>query len=1041
MILSDLSIRRPVLATVANLLLIAFGLVAYTRLQVREYPDIEPPIVTIETEYPGAAASVMERRITQLIEDRIAGVEGIENISSISRDGVSEISVEFSVDRDIEAAANDIRESVSSVLDQFPEEVKPPEVTKQDATTEVLMWLNLTSDSMTMVDLADYADRYLLDRFSTLPGVARVRITGATRPAMRIWLDREALAARDLTVLDVEDALRRQNVELPAGAVQSLDRTLTVRLKREFTSEEEFRSLVLKRGENGYLVRLGEVAKVELGAEDSRRLFRGNGVPMVGMGIVKQSRANTLAVARAAKEEVARIKDKNNNVLPQGMSLEMSYDTSVFIEESLAEVFETLAVAVALVVLVIYLFLGSLRATLVPAVAVPVSAIATCVAMYFLDFSINVLTLLSMVLAIGLVVDDAIVVLENIHRRIEEGEPPLAAAFRGARQVGFAVIATTAVLVAVFVPIGFLEGEAGKLFTEFAFTLAIAVSVSGFVALTWCPMLASRILKSSTRSNLLTRLIDRTFQWLRNHYAKLLRRFLRYPAGAFLLVAGLAVLTWWLQRTIPSEFIPTEDRGSFFAIAQAPEGASFGFGLEIFDDIEQRLKYLIDSGEAERVLVRTPRAMGAVSDYNEVIVVVNLAPWGERRPGSVIMDEVRGKLASLRGVRTFAIMRQGLSRGLTKPFQIVVGGPTYEELAQWRDLLIEQARDYPGFVGLDYDYKETKPQLRVAIDRNRAADLGVSTANIGRTLESLMGSRRVTTYIENGEEYDVLIEGDYEGKRTPTDMTNVRVRSETTGKLIPLSSVASIEEFADSGSLNRYNRMRAITFDANLAPGYSVSEAVTHFEDLIRQHLPDAATIGYKGETLKFKETSGNLQFVFLLAIVVVFLVLAAQFESFVHPITIMLTVPIAIGGALLGLLVTGLNQSLYTQIGMIMLVGLAAKNGILIVEFINQLREEGRSYDDAIVEAASLRLRPITMTVLTTLMGTLPLVLSSGAGSETRYVTGVVILSGVGMSAVFTLFVVPLVYRAISRKTQDPGTAGRRLEAALAATAANPKE
>jgi multidrug efflux pump len=1033
MILSDLSIRRPVLATVANLLLIAFGLVAYTRLQVREYPDIEPPIVTIETEYPGASSSVMERRITQLIEDRIAGVEGIESISSISRDGVSEISVEFAVNRDIEAAANDIREAVSSVLDQFPEEVKPPEVTKQDATTEVLMWLNLTSDSMTMVDLADYADRYLLDRFSTLPGVARVRITGATRPAMRIWLDREALAARELTVLDVEEALRRQNVELPAGAVQSLDRTLTVRLKREFTSEEEFRSLVLKRGENGYLVRLGEVAKIELGAEDSRRLFRGNGVPMVGMGIVKQSRANTLAVARAAKEEVARI--KTSKALPQGMGLEMSYDTSVFIEESLAEVFETLAVAVILVVLVIYLFLGSVRATIIPAVAVPVSAIATCVAMYFLDFSINVLTLLSMVLAIGLVVDDAIVVLENIHRRIEEGEPPLAAAFRGARQVGFAVIATTAVLVAVFVPIGFLEGEAGKLFTEFAFTLAIAVSISGFVALTWCPMLASRILKSSTRSNLLTRMIDGVFQWMRHQYAKLLRRFLRYPAGAFLLVAGLGVLTWWLQRTIPSEFIPMEDRGSFFAIAQAPEGASFGFSLELFDEIESRLKYLIDSGEAERVLVRTPRAMGAVSDYNEVIVVVNLAPWGQRRPGLVVMDEVRGKLASLRGVRTFAIMRQGLSRGLTKPFQIVVGGPTYEELAQWRDLLIDKARAYPGFVGLDYDYKETKPQLRVAVDRNRAADLGISTANIGRTLEALMGSRRVTTYIDNGEEYDVLIEGDYDGKRTPTDMTNVRVRSETTGRLIPLSSVVSIEEFADSGSLNRYNRMRAITFDANLAPGFSVSEAVTHFEGLIRDHLPDTATIGYKGETLKFKETSGNLQFVFFLALVVVFLVLAAQFESFVHPITIMLTVPIAIGGALLGLLVTGLNQSLYTQIGMIMLVGLAAKNGILIVEFINQLREEGRSYDDAIVEAASLRLRPITMTVLTTLMGTLPLVLSSGAGSETRYVTGVVILWGVGLSAVFTLFVVPLVYRAISRKTQDPGTAARRLEAALAAS------
>jgi multidrug efflux pump len=1028
MILSDISIRRPVLASVMNLLLIAFGIVGYTRLQVREYPDIEPPVISIETEYPGAAASVMERRITQLIEDRIAGVEGIKTVSSISRDGVSEISVEFTVDRNIDAAANDIREAVSSVLDQFPEEVRPPEVTKQDTTTEVLMWLNLTSDSMTMVDLADYADRYLIDRFSTLPGVARVRITGATRPAMRIWLDREALAARNLTALDVEEALRRQNVELPAGAVQSLDRTLTVRLKREFASEEEFRSLILKRGEDGYLVRLGEVAQIELGAEDARRLFRGNGEPMVGLGIVKQSRANSLAVARAAKAEAALVRDS----LPEGLGLEMSYDTSVFIESSLREVYLTLAIAIGLVILVIYLFLGSVRATLIPAVAVPVSVIATCTVLYFLDFSINVLTLLSMVLAIGLVVDDAIVVLENIHRRMEQGESAMVAAYRGSRQVGFAIIATTLVLVSVFVPISFLEGDVGKLFTEFAITLAVAVSFSSFVALTWCPMLASRILRPAERDNLLTRKIDSVFRWLQSLYGKLLRRFLGYPLGAFLIVGSLAVLTVWLQRTIPSEFTPMEDRGSFFVIASAPEGASHGYSLEIFDEIEARLLYLVEAGDVTRVLVRTPRAMGAVSDYNEVIVIINLADWGGRRPALEIMDEVRAKVADLRGVRTFAIMRQGLSRGLTKPFQVVVGGPSYEELAQWRDRLMEKARSYPGFVGLDYDYKETKPQLRVVIDRNRAADLGISTANIGRTLESLMGSRRVTTYIDNGEEYDVLIEGDYAGKRSPADMANVFVRSETTDQLIPLSNVVSVEEFADSGSLNRYDRMRAITFDAGLAPGYSVSEAVEYFEKLVQETLPDTAVLGYKGETLKFKESSGSVQFIFFLAIVVVYLVLAAQFESFVHPMTILLTVPIAIAGALMGLLFTGLNQSLFTQIGMVMLVGLAAKNGILIVEFINQLREEGRAYDDAIVEAATLRLRPIMMTVLTTIMGSLPLILGSGAGSETRFVVGVVILWGVSLSAIFTLFVVPLVYRVISRGTSDPGLTGRQLDEAL---------
>ncbi|MCB1087078.1 MAG: efflux RND transporter permease subunit [Verrucomicrobiae bacterium] len=1028
MILSDISIRRPVLASVMNLLLIAFGLVSYSRLQVREYPDIEPPVITIETEYPGAAASVMERRITQIIEDRIAGVEGIENIGSISRDGVSTISVEFAVDRNVDAAANDVREAVSSLLDQFPEEVRAPEITKEDAATEVLMWLNLTSDSMPMVELADYADRYLMDRFSTLPGVARVRITGATRPAMRIWLDREKLAARNLTVLDVEEALRRQNVELPAGAVQSLDRTLTVRLKREFVSEEEFSSLILKRGSDGYLVRLGEVAQIEMGAEDARRRFHGNGVPMVGMGIVKQSRANSLAVARAAKEAAAEVRE----TLPEGMKLEQSYDTSLFIEASLREVYKTLAIAIVLVVLVIYLFLGSVRATIIPAVAVPVSAVATCVLLYFLDFSVNVLTLLSMVLAIGLVVDDAIVVLENIHRRMELGESALVAAYLGSRQVGFAVVATTLVLVSVFVPISFLEGDVGKLFTEFAITLAVAVSFSSFVALTWCPMLASRILRPVERDNFLTRLVDGVFRRLQGLYRGVLTRFLRYPLGAFLFVGALAGLTVWLQRTIPSEFTPMEDRGSFFVIASAPEGASYGYSLDIFDEIEKRLLYLVDTGDAQRVLVRTPRAMGAVSDFNEVIVIINLNDWGTRRSAWEVMDEVRGKLSDLRGVRTFAIMRQGLSRGLTKPFQVVVGGPTYEELAQWRDLILEKAKDYPGFVGLDYDYKETKPQLRVAIDRNRAADLGVSIANVGRTLEALMGSKRVTTYIDNGEEYDVLIEGDYESKRSPSDMENVYVRSETTDQLIPLSNLVSIEEFADSGSLNRYDRMRAITFDAGLAPGYSVSEALEYFETLVRDTLPDSAVLGYKGETLKFKESSGNVMFIFLLAIVVVYLVLSAQFESFVHPVTILLTVPIAIAGALMGLLFTGLNQSLFTQIGMIMLVGLAAKNGILIVEFINQLREEGYGYDEAIIEASTLRLRPIVMTVLTTIMGSLPLILPSGAGSETRYVVGIVILWGVGMSALFTLFVVPLVYRVVSRKTADPGATGRKLEAAL---------
>jgi multidrug efflux pump len=1028
MVLSDVAIRRPVLATVANLLLLAFGVMAFTRLQVREYPDIEPPVISIETVYPGAAAAVVERSVTQLLEDRMAGVEGIRNIESSSADGVSRITIEFLTGRDIEAAANDVREVISGVLSDLPEEVRVPEVTKQDIATEVLMWLNLASDRLTAVELADYAERYLVDGFSQLPGVARIRISGATRYAMRIWLDREALAARRLTVLDVEDALRKQNVELPAGAVQSLDRSLTVRVQREYTTPEAFESLVVWRGADGYQVRLGEVAMVEQGAEDARRRFHGNGVPMVALGIIKQSQANALDVSRAARAHAQKIRP----TLPEGMALEQSYDTSQFIEASISEVFKTLGVAASLVVLVIYLFLGSGRATLVPVVAVPVSVIATCIVAHAVGFSVNVLTLLAMVLAIGLVVDDAIVMLENIHRRMEEGESALVAAFRGARQVGFAVVATTMVLVAVFLPITFLEGDLGRLFGEFAVTLAAAVVFSSFVALTACPMTASWVLRKSDRRNFVTRGVDALFRRLRTGYEWLLRRAIGQAAAVFVFLVSCMALTVWLQRRLPSEFTPREDRGSFFIVSTLPEGASFGLAMEVFEEVERRLLYLLDTGDATRVLVRVPRAFGVSVDFNEVISIVNLADFGTRRPAWEVMDEVRGKLADMKGVRQFVIMRQALSRGLTKPVQFVIGGPTYEELVEWRDKVMERARENPGLIGLDYDYRETKPQLSVEIDRQRAADLGVSLANVGRTLEVMLGFKRVTTYVDSGEEYDVILEGDYEGKRTPTDLTHVYVRPDDGGGLVPLSNLVTLREFADSGTLNRLNRMRAVTLDASLAPGYSLSEALEYLEGLVEELLPETATVGYRGESLKFKESGGSVVFVFLLALLVVFLVLAAQFESFVHPMTIMLTVPIAIAGGLLGLVIAGENQSIYSSVGLILLVGLATKNGILIVEFINQLRDEGVAFMDAIVQGSVTRLRPIVMTVLTTLMGSLPLVLATGAGAETRRVVGVVILGGVGLSALFTLFVVPVVYRVISARTGSPEDRSRQLEAAL---------
>lgn len=1029
MVLSDTSIRRPVLATVMSLLLVTFGAVSFTRLQVREFPDIDPPIVTIETSYVGASAEIVERRITQLIEDRISVVESIKTVESSSVDGQSSITIEFGIDRDIDDAANDIREAVSSLVDELPEEADPPEISKEDAATEVMMWLNLTSDYLNPIELADYAERYLVDRFSVLPGVARVRVSGSTSYAMRVWIDRRALAARNLTVSDVEDALRRQNVELPAGTVQSLDLQFTVRVKREFLTEQDFNNLVISRGDDGYLVRLGEVARVELGAEEPRRTFRGNEIPMVGMGIIKQSQANTLDVARVIKEEAERVRQQ----LPDGMYLAQSYDTSVFIEESLKQVAITLGIAVLLVIAVIYLFLGNLRATLIPAVTVPVSLISSFIVLNGLGFSVNLLTLLALILAIGLVVDDAIVVLENVFHRIENGENPLAAAFRGTRQVGFAVIATTVVLVAVFVPIAFLEGDLGKLFTEFAITLAVAVCFSSFVALTLSPMLASKVLKAETaRDNVLTKLINGLFRGFEKTYRSILGILLKVPIVVVLIVGGVLFGSWVLYKHLPSEFTPREDRGAFFVITNAPEGTSYGAIDDIMEEVEDRLMYLIDNGEAIRVLVRAPRGFGNIADFNQGLTIIVLSDWGERRSAWEIMDEIRGKLSDIPGVKNFLVMRQGLTRGLQKPVQFVIGGPTYEEIAKWRDLVLAEAAKNPGLVGVDYDYKETKPQLRVNIDQNRAGDLGVSIENVGRALESLLGSRTVTTFVQDGEEYDVIIESDYDQKRTPTDLTNIYVRSERTSELIPLANLVTVEEIADSGTLNRFNRIRAITIEANLAEGYRLSEALAYLDEAAERVLPDEALISYKGESLDYKESGRSAIFIFLLALLVVYLVLAAQFENFVQPLTIMLSVPVAVGGGLLGLWLTGLAQNIYTQIGTIMLIGLAAKNGILIVEFINQLRDRGVDFDTAVLDGSVRRLRPIVMTGLTTVMGSVPLVLTSGAGSETRTVIGIVILFGVAFSALFTLVVVPLGYQLIARRTGSPLDQEHRLQKAL---------
>ena len=1026
MLLTDVSIKRPVLASVLSLLLVAFGILSYQRLPLREYPDIDPPVISIETNYPGAAATVVETRITELLEQSIAGVEGIDNISSTSVDGRSNINVEFRTGRDVDAAANDIRDRVARVIDDLPIEADPPEIQKVDSNEDVIMWLNLEGRGYSIPEITDYARRYLVDRFSVLDGVANVRVGGEQTWSMRIWIDRAELAARGLTVADVEEALRRENVELPAGNIESRQRQFTVRLERTFREPEDFERLVLAKGDDGYLVRLGDVARVSREASETRTFFRGNAEPMVGLGIVKQSTANTIEVARAAREEAVRL----NPGLPPGMELKQSYDSSVFVEEAIREVVRTLFIAIGLVILVIYLFLGSGRATLVPAVTVPVSLVATFIALAALGFSVNILTLLALVLAIGIVVDDAIIVLENIYRRLEEeDETPLVAAYRGARQVGFAVVATTLVLISVFVPIAFLGGDIGRLFSEFALTISAAVAFSSLVALTLGPMLASKILRKKEKRNILTRFIDRAFHASQRTYLAMLTHVLRHKIPAIAAFLALATFAAWVTSRIPGEYAPREDRGAFFVLVNGPEGASHEYMRAYLDEIESRLMRYIDDGEAIRLLVRTPRAFGRTESFNTGAAVFVLAPFHQRRSGWEIMDEVRAKLSDLPGVTAFPVMRQGFGPRVQKPIQFVIGGGNYEELVVWRDLLLDRIRqDNPGIEALDWDYKETKPQIEVQIDYDRAADLGVSVQTIGRTLETMLGSRRVTTYVDEGEEYDVILEGERDGQRTPSNLENIYVSSARTGELIPLSNVVQLAELADSNVLNRYNRVRSITIEGNVAEGATLGGVLDYLEATAREILPPQVVIDYKGQSKDYREAGRSVLFVFVLGLAIVFLVLAAQFESYVHPFVIMLTVPLAIAGGIFGIYFTGGTLNLYSQVGLIVLVGLAAKNGILIVEFANQLRDEGMAFEPALLEAARVRLRPIIMTGITTAAGTIPLILSSGAGAETRLVIGIVVLSGVVLATVLTIFIVPLGYDLLARGTGSPGDVARRL-------------
>ena len=1033
--LSDLSVRRPVVAAVMAILISLIGLVGYFSLSVREYPDTDPPVVSVTTQYIGAAASVIESRVTQPIEEQLSGIEGLETLTSRSRDGASEITVEFRPGRDIDAAANDIRDRIGAIGDDLPEEALAPEVRKVDSDAQPIIFIVVSRPGWTQMQLTDFVDRNLTDRFTNIDGVARVFIGGEARPSMRVWLQPERLAAFRLTPADVEAALRNQNVELPAGRLESAQQNVTLRVDRKFATSASFASLVVGRGPDGYLVRLGDVARIEQGPENPYALFHLNGQSAVGVGVVRQSGANTLAVADAAKALIRELAP----TLPQGMTMTVGSDDSLFIGKAIEGVWHTLGEAAVLVVLVIFLFLGSWRATIIPAVTVPICLLASFAVLWLFGFSINLLTLLALVLAIGLVVDDAIVVLENVYHRIEEGEEPLAAAFNGTRQVGFAVISTTVVVCAVFVPICFLAGQTGLLFRELAVAMIAAVAFSGFLALSLTPMLCSKLLRHQKRGRF-TGWVDARFDALERIYGRALDAMLRRPLLPLVAIPVFLVAAGYGYSTIKAELVPAEDQGMIDVAASAPEGTGFAQIVRYMTSAETKLLPLVKDGPIRGLIMRAPGSNQTTDDFNSGRFVIFLRPWEDRTVSTQqAAEQINRILAGEPGIRGNAQPRSPLGRGRGQPIGFVIAGTTYEGLIAARDRILAAAANNPGLINLDSDYKETKPQLRIDVDTDRAGDLGVSISAVSQALQTLLGSRRVSTYVDRGEEYRVIVQAEDSQRSTLANLASIYVRARD-GSLVPLSNLVTTRQYSGPRDLGRFNKLRAITLQGGIAPGYSMGEALAFLENEARAS-PEVLAVGYRGEAQAFKETGGSILVVFAITILIVYLVLAAQFESFVHPAVIITTVPLAVAGGLIGLAIMGTSLNLYSQIGIVMLVGLAAKNGILIVEFANQLRDEGVAMTDAIRQASTRRLRAILMTSIATVAGAVPLITAGGAGGAARASIGVVIVFGVSLATMFTLFLIPILYSRLAARTGSPNAVSRRLDAQLGAVQPNPAE
>ncbi|WP_114418171.1 efflux RND transporter permease subunit [Marinospirillum perlucidum] len=1023
--LSETALRRPVFALVISFLLLIFGFMAWQQLPLRQYPEVDRPEISVMTYMDGASPEVIELQLTNPLEDQLSGIEGIEYIDSNSARGVSRIEITFADNRDLDQAANDVREALSRVSRELPDAAGTPQVRKRGAGGDALLYILLGSDRMTTLELTGYASRTLQERLSLVSGVSNVRLLGEQKYVMRIELDPAALNARQVTVGQVTQALRQENLQIRAGELEGPQRTLQIHLPRAYNTPEDFRRLVIRQEAEGP-IRLGDLARIDTGAEETQQLFRSNGRNVLGLAIEPLSTANPLEVVAAVRAEL----DKLRPFLPEGMQLNTSYDASLFIKSALEEVYLTLGVALLLVILVIYLFLGSPRATLIPAITVPVALISAFIGLALFGFTLNLMTLMALVLAIGLVVDDALVVLENIHRHLDAGETPLVAAWKGIREVAFAVVATTLVLLATFIPLVFLEGTLGQFFREYALTLAAAVAFSSLIALTLAPVLCSQWLRPHSRQEN-KRLVHRGLSRLEGGYQQLLLWGLkhRYLAAVLLLIA--LGITGWGFTQLPRSFAPQEDTGSVFVFVKGQEGASAERMQTAMTEVEAALLPLLEGPNLNNITLRSPG--WSTQGDNSGFLILNLHPW-EERPDSVftVLQEIRERVAGIPDVVIFPRVRSALGGGGSgTPVEFVVGGSDYQEVLGWAEQLQAEADANPGLVGTEIDFSQTQPQLIAQLDRERAANLGVSAAALGEMMEVMLGGINLTRFEERGREYDVWLVGQPSQLESPEDLGRLKIMSDR-NQLIRLDNLVTFSEQGEAARLPHYNRHRAITLSASLSEDYSLGEALAFLDQKAAELLPEYAVIDYKGESREYRESGTAIEIIFLLALLVVYLVLAAQFESFIHPLVILLTVPLGLAGAILGLAVTGVTLNLYTQLAMIMLIGLVAKNGILIVEFANQLRDQGLGFAEALVEAALRRLRPILMTSLTTLIGSLPLLLASGAGSESRQAIGLVIFSGVALATLLTLIVVPLTYNLLARNTGSPERVSRLLEEQL---------